>query len=157
MEEQQRTSSANSSRSFPQASSNGMQTNVFTSPLLARVEEQFGRRLVRRTRSGYTSPDGTFAVVCSVSKTHGMRGHPSFWFGFHPYQKSFLESVPEGFLVLGCGSPETVLAGPHPNPLPQSGRGRKSDKNFFHPTDETRQHILAPQLIVLPQDLHLSD
>lgn len=91
---------------------------AFHSASIARVEEQFGHRLVRRTRSGYTSPDGTFAVVCSVSKTHDIVGHPSFWFGFHPYQKSFLESAPESFLVLGCGSPETVLAIPCRDFLP---------------------------------------
>lgn len=39
-------------------------------------------------------------------------GHPSYWFAFHPYQKTFLENASEGFLVLGCGSPETIFIAP---------------------------------------------
>jgi hypothetical protein len=85
---------------------------AFHSACIARVEEQFNHKLIRQTRSGYKSPDGSFAVVCVVSKTHDMAGHPSFWFGFHPYQKDFLAGAPESVLVLGCGSPEVVLAFP---------------------------------------------
>jgi hypothetical protein len=83
---------------------------AFHEACVSRFEVHSGKQLVRRTRSSYATPDGTFAIVCAVSKQHDVAGHPSYWFAFHPYQKSFLERATEGFLVLGCGSPHTILA-----------------------------------------------
>ena len=91
---------------------------AFHSACIARVEEHFNHKLVRQTRSSYMSPEGSFAVVCVVSKAHDVLGHPSFWFGFHPYQKDFLAGAPKSVLVLGCGSPKVVLAFPFQDFLP---------------------------------------
>ena len=82
---------------------------AFHGACIARVENHLGKQLIRQTKSSYASPDGTFAAVCAVSKTHDVLGHPSYWFAFHPYQKAFLENATEGILILGCGSPETVF------------------------------------------------
>src|SRR5262249_11772966 len=71
-----------------------------------------GKQLVRQTRSSYATPDTRLAIVCAVSKQHDVAAHPSYWFAFHPYQKTFLERATEGFLVLGCGSARNVLAIP---------------------------------------------
>lgn len=85
---------------------------AFHAACIARVEQRFGKPLVRQTRSSYSTPDLELSIVCAISKTHQVANHPSYWFAFHPYQKSFLEGAANGFLVLGCGSPATVFAIP---------------------------------------------
>lgn len=108
---------------------------AFHGGCVSRIEAHFGKRLVRQTRSSYASPDGSFAVVCSVSKTHQTLGHPSYWFAFHPYQKSFLESAAEGFFVLGCGSPNTVLAIPTADLfcwLPDMWTTQRDNRLYWH-------------------------
>jgi len=85
---------------------------AFHAACIERVEHRFGKRLVRQTRSSYSTPDLGLSIVCAISKQHQVANHPSYWFAFHPYQKSFLEGASNGFLVLGCGSPKTVFAIP---------------------------------------------
>ena len=91
---------------------------AFHAACIPRVEQRFGKPLIRQTRSSYSSRDLGLSIVCAISKTHQVANHPSFWFAFHPYQKSFLESASNGFLVLGCGSPTTVFAIPATDVFP---------------------------------------
>jgi len=107
---------------------------AFHGACIARIERNFGKRLVRQTRSSYATPDGGFAIVCAVSKTHEI-AHPSYWFAFHPYQKIVLESAAEGFLVLGCGSAKTVLAIPAADLfawLPDMWTTQREDRFYWH-------------------------
>lgn len=89
---------------------------AFHAACIATVEQHIDKRFVRQTRSSYATPDGGVAVVCAVSKTYD-GGHPSYWFSFHPYQKTFLENAHQAFLVLGCGSAKTILMIPAPDLL----------------------------------------
>jgi hypothetical protein len=84
----------------------------FHAACIARVEKDLGCTLVRRTRSGYSSPDQVVSLVCAVSRVHRHFGHPAYWFAFHPHQLEFIEGAERGYLVLGCGSPDRVLAIP---------------------------------------------
>lgn len=68
--------------------------------------------LVKRSRTSYSTPDNKTAVICSVSKSHIKQARTSYWFAFHLYQKDFLEKAAAGFLVLGCGSKDNILAIP---------------------------------------------
>jgi hypothetical protein len=85
---------------------------AFHGACIARVEKHLGKQLIRQSKSSYATPDGNFAAVCAVSKTHEILGHPSYWFAFHPYQKVSLENAIEGLLILGCGSPDTIFTVP---------------------------------------------
>jgi hypothetical protein len=67
--------------------------------------------LIKHSRNTFTTPDKTTNVVCAVSKFH--KKHNSFWFAFHPYHQDFLAKVSEGHFLLGCDSPEIVLAIPY--------------------------------------------
>lgn len=69
--------------------------------------------LIRQSRTSYATPDGDTAVVCAVSKAHGSELKLSYWFAFHPYQKEFLESANNSFLILGCGSANNMLVIPY--------------------------------------------
>jgi hypothetical protein len=108
---------------------------AFHGECIARVERHFIKQLVRQTRSSYATPGRDFAVVCAVSKAYKHAGHPSYWFAFHPYQRSFLENVPEGFLVLGCGSAETVFVIPVKDLiswLPELWTTENKDRMYWH-------------------------
>lgn len=108
---------------------------AFHAACISRFEKHSGKQLVRQTRSSYATPDGEVRVVCAVSKQHDIAAHPSYWFAFHPYQKSFLEQSKEGYLVLGCGSPETILAIPVPDLfswLPDMWTTNREDRMYWH-------------------------
>jgi hypothetical protein len=108
---------------------------AFHGECIAKVERNFGKQLVRQTRSNYATPGRDFAVVCAVSKTYETSGHLGYWFAFHTYQKSFLEEVAEGYLVLGCGSAERVLVVPAKDLfswLPQVSTTEREDRMYWH-------------------------
>lgn len=108
---------------------------AFHGACIARVEEHLSKKFVRQTRSSYATPDGGVAIVCAISKTHEVVGHPSYWFAFHPYQKTFLESAQEAFLVLGCGSAKAVLVIPAADLfawLPDMWITQREDRFYWH-------------------------
>ncbi len=80
---------------------------------VARLSKRRRVTLVRQSRSKYVEPHGDLRVVCAVSKVHGQRGRPDFWFAFHPHQGDFLKDGKDSLLVLGCGTPDRVLAIPY--------------------------------------------
>ena len=85
---------------------------AFHEACVARVEKHLDVTLLRQSRTGYISPDDTVAITCAVSKEYKSGGRTSYWFAFHPYQKEFLEKAIKAYVVLGCGSEETVLLFP---------------------------------------------
>lgn len=108
---------------------------AFHGACVARVEQHLSVRLVRQTRSSYATPDRGVAIVCAVSKRYDVLGHPSYWFAFHPYQKTFLEGAQSGVLVLGCGSAKTVLAIPAADLfkwLPDMWTTQRDDRFYWH-------------------------
>jgi len=86
---------------------------AFHDACIERFASEHTVTLVRRTRTSYVAPDRNMAIVCSVSKAHERQSHTFYWFAFHPYQKDFLERSDNSFLVLGCGSKQTVLSIPY--------------------------------------------
>jgi hypothetical protein len=108
---------------------------AFHGACIARVEKHLGKQLIRQSKSSYATPDGNFAAVCAVSKTHEILGHPSYWFAFHPYQKISLENASEGILILGCGSPNTIFIVPSKdlfNWLPDMWTTERDGRVYWH-------------------------
>lgn len=85
---------------------------AFRAACLARVEKHLKNKLGKRSATSFIATDGKLAVVCAVSREYTHTGQPRYWFGFHPYQAQFLESATQGYLVLGCGTPEQTLVIP---------------------------------------------
>lgn len=79
---------------------------AFHAACVAKASEQLKTEFTKQTRSSFVSKDGQTAIVVSVSREHDNGTQKSCWFSFHPYQSEFLQSKPNGFLVLGCASPE---------------------------------------------------
>lgn len=87
---------------------------AFHEGCIERISSHLAQNLVKRSRAKYSTPDGTIAVNCAVSKEHDPEGQPNYWFAFHPHQKEFLEGAQTGYVAFGCGSPERLLLVPYP-------------------------------------------
>lgn len=85
----------------------------FHEACIRRIEKHLGQSLVKHSRTSYSSPDGTVALTCAVSKEYERHGQQSYWFAFHPHQKEHLESTQQASVSFGCGSDQTVVLIPY--------------------------------------------
>lgn len=69
--------------------------------------------LVKKSRSGWATPDDSIRVVCAVSRVYESAGKKSWWYAFHPNQDEFLSEAKSGFVVLGLAGMNRVLAISH--------------------------------------------
>jgi hypothetical protein len=86
---------------------------AFHSVCVTKASEHLKVEFTKKTRSSFVSKDEQTAIVVAVSKEHDNGTQKFCWFSFHPYQGEFLQSKPNGFLVLGCASPERTLVIPY--------------------------------------------
>lgn len=89
--------------------------------------------LIKRSRNTFIAPDKSIRVVCAVSKLH--EKYSSYWFALHPHQLEFLEQATEGYLLLGCGSPDILLAIPSQDLkgwLPDLWTTENEDRMYWH-------------------------
>lgn len=80
-----------------------------------RIQAKLGVALIKRSRSGYSTPEQTIALNCLVSKEYDSDNHPNYWFAFHPHQKEFQKQHPSSYVALGCGSSERLILIPYPD------------------------------------------
>ena len=81
----------------------------FNDACTERIQAFLKQPLVRQTRTGYSTPDGSIFVFCSVSKAYSRAEKEGYWYAFHPHQKEKLETVSKGFVAFRCGSEMVVL------------------------------------------------
>lgn len=86
---------------------------AFHEACVQRIQGGLGVSLVKRSRAGYSSPDKTVALNCSVSKEHNPDTHPNYWFAFHPHQQEFLRQHPKAYVAFGCGTSARLLLIPY--------------------------------------------
>jgi len=106
----------------------------FHSSCVAKASKQLKAEFTKKTRSSFVSKDGRMAIVVTVSKEYDNGSQRFCWFSFHPYQSEILQSHPNGFLVLGCGSPEKTLVIPYRDFQPWTEKLNKSvrdDDSFY--------------------------
>lgn len=75
----------------------------FNDACAARIQAFLKQPLVRQTRTGYSTPDGSVFVFCAVSKAYAKPGGEGYWYAFHPHQREKLAAVHEGYVAFGCG------------------------------------------------------
>jgi hypothetical protein len=108
---------------------------AFHEDCIKRIQKSLSVSLVKRTRSGYSSPDNKIAVICSVSKEHNPDKNPNYWFAFHPHQKEFLDPFPSSHVAFGCGSAKQILLIPYEKFelwLPGSWMTTTEDRTYWH-------------------------
>ena len=110
---------------------------AFHEACVKRIQAKLGISLIKRSRSGYSSPDQAVALNCSVSKEHNSDSNPNYWFAFHPHQKEFLTKHDAAFVAFGCGTSERLILVPYADfePWLQSSWTTSSD-------DRTYWHVL---------------
>ena len=86
---------------------------AFHEACVKRVQANLGVSLIKRSRAGYSSPDHTVALNCSVSKEHSPDAHPNYWFAFHPHQQEFLKKHGRSFVAFGCGTSNRLILVPY--------------------------------------------
>lgn len=100
-----------------------------------RVNAKLGISFVKRSRSGYSTPDNAIALNCSVSKEHNPDTNPNYWFSFHPHQQEFLSKHPTSYVAFGCGSSETLILVPFTDFVPWLASiwtTEKDDRMYWH-------------------------
>ena len=88
---------------------------AFHEACIKRVQAKLSLSFVKRSRSGYSTPDNTVALNVSVSKEHGSESNPNYWFAFHPHQQAFLKKHPTAYVAFGCGSSDRLILVPYTN------------------------------------------
>lgn len=86
---------------------------AFHEACVQRIQGRLGVSLVKRSRAGYSSPDKTVALNCSMSKEHNPDTHPNYWFGFHPHQQEFLRQHSRAYAAFGCGTSTRLILVPY--------------------------------------------
>ena len=81
----------------------------FYEACIDRIEKHLHQPLIKRSRTTYSSSDGSLRVTCAVSKLYKKGDQIQYWFAFHPHQKDFLEGVKTGYVAFGCGTESTLL------------------------------------------------
>jgi len=76
----------------------------FHEECIAKVENAKGIRLIKESRTLYSSPNGNLAVACVVSSFSVKKNR--YWYGIRPYQIEKLNSAQESFFVFGGKSEE---------------------------------------------------
>jgi len=81
----------------------------FRDACAAEVAKYLGQPLVKVSSATYSSPDEQLAVICINSREYKKSSYSGYWFAFHPYQKDVLRKHQNGYVVLGCGSKDSIL------------------------------------------------
>lgn len=82
----------------------------FNDACVERIKKYLNKPLlVKRSRVTYSSPDGSLALICAVSREYVRSGTIWYWFAFHPHQKDFLAEAEEAYVAFGCGSEERII------------------------------------------------
>ena len=100
-----------------------------------RVNARLGVSFVKRSRSGYSTPDNAIALNCSVSKEHNPDTNPNYWFAFHPHQQEFLVKHSTSYVAFGCGSSERLILVPYIEFKPWlagTWTTEKEDRMYWH-------------------------
>jgi hypothetical protein len=105
----------------------------FHEACVERIQSHLATSLVKQSRTTYRSVDESLAAVCAVSRRYETGSN--YWFGFHPYQQDSMVEVPQGWVCLGCGSPERLLLIPRDDFLswlPDMNVTRTDARMYWH-------------------------
>lgn len=86
---------------------------AFHEACIKRIQAKLTLPFVKRSRSGYSTPDNAVALNVSVSKEHSPESNPNYWFAFHPHQQTFLMKHSLAYVAFGCGSSERLILVPY--------------------------------------------
>lgn len=120
---------------------------AFNDACMTAAKQRIGKNMVKAARVTYRSSDGNTTAICVVSKLHTKSG--TYWYAFHRRHYEQLEQAPDGFVVLGCGSPERVLVIPWVDFRPWVSRMNATElasgKMYWHVVIDAESLTLQPR------------
>jgi hypothetical protein len=108
---------------------------AFHEACIKRIQAKLNISLVKRSRSGYSTPANDVALNVLFSKEHGSDSNPNYWFGFHPHQQEFLEKHPTAYVAFGCGASSRLILIPYKDFLPwlkNTWTTENGDRTYWH-------------------------
>jgi len=81
----------------------------FHDECIIRIQEKLNASLIRRSKATFISPNKNVAVICTVSREHSTSMGIRYWFAFHTHQREYLNTFPNAYVALGCGSAASIL------------------------------------------------
>ena len=108
---------------------------AFHESCIKRVQAKLALSFVKRSRSGYSTPDNSVALNVSVSKEHGSDTNPNYWFAFHPHQQTFLKKHTTAYVAFGCGSSQRLILIPYGDFEPwlrHTWTTENADRTYWH-------------------------
>lgn len=78
--------------------------------VVRRVVAKLGTRFLRRGKALRASSDGKTRLICLASQKYvGPGGSSTYWYGFTPAQREFLNDAEAGYLALACVGSEKAF------------------------------------------------
>lgn len=105
------------------------------------AEKKLKINLIKENRSVYSNVESETFVLCKVSKIYKKPDNiESYWFGFHFSQKELLESIKNGFMLLGCDNNKQVFL------LPFKEFKKQIEKLNITETENSHYHIVINKI-----------
>lgn len=108
---------------------------AFHEACIKRIQVKLGLPFVKRSRSGYSTPNNAVGLNVSVSKEHSPESNPNYWFAFHPHQQAFLKKHASSYVAFGCGSSERLILIPYARFEPwlkHTWTTENGDRTYWH-------------------------
>jgi hypothetical protein len=96
----------------------GEEIAAFHDRCVAVVAARLNVALAPESQTCFASPTRDDRVICVVSKRYVRGQQSSFWYKIRPQQVAFLQEARQGYVALGCGTPELTVLIPSERFLP---------------------------------------
>ena len=117
-----------------------------------------GTTPIRRTRTNFSNSMKKVGITCAVSKRY-KRDYQPYWYALHPKWLEFMQSVGEGYFVLGCMDREEAYGLPLAfieSNLAALNTTQKGDKKYWHLALTTDNGALALNLSSIGKKIDLA-
>ena len=87
-------------------------TNDYMNECVRRIEQKTGEKLIKISRSTFTSQDGRKGYVFCISKAYAQGNREKYWFGYRRNPLETIKMCKEQYIVYGCRDAREVLLFP---------------------------------------------
>jgi hypothetical protein len=107
----------------------------FNELCVKKIQEHFRTILIKESRAAFTDKNNELGIISIISKRYDKYNDETYWYGFHPHQRSFLRNYERAYIGLGCGSAELIFLIPYDvlEPLLKNMNiTEKDDRMYWH-------------------------
>ena len=124
----------------------------FNEKCIAKIQKHFNINFIKESRASFKDKNNEIGVISIISKKYGKDNNERCWFGFHPYQKEYLQAFDKAYVGFGCGSEESIILIPFIKLEPllkNMNITQKEDRMYWHVvifTNNDKYYIYQPNL-----------